>query len=135
MEAWISIVSAVLGFLATGSSIVTFILYRKQSVRIKNAEAFEKEVAALRSEIDALKESLKFEREQREKDKEIIVRIETDNTKLHSENGTLEIKNARNKKAINQAYSCGFCQDTANCPVLLQRKKNEEEYLIELQRK
>lgn len=133
MESWIALVSAVLGFLGAGSSVVTFILFRKQSVRIKNAEAFEKEVSALRGEIEALKADLKFEREQREKDKELIIRVEDDNSALHAENRTLEIKNAKNKKAINQAYGCSFCNESSNCPVLMQRKKNEDEYLRELQ--
>lgn len=131
----ISLLGIIFGFLGGGSALMTWLLYRRQSERIKNAEAFEKEVSALRSEIEELRKSVEFERKQREQDKEIISKLEIINTQLHAESNTLEIKNARNKKAINSAYGCTFCHDSSNCPVLKQRQQNEDDYLRELQGK
>lgn len=129
-----SFLSALIGFLGGGSALVTLILYRKQSVRIKNAEAYEKEVGVLRVEIAELRKSIEFERQQREQDKKVIASLELLNTQLHGEKNTLEIKKAKNKRAINQSYKCTYCNDVAMCPVLIQVQKNEEEYLSSLQK-
>lgn len=132
---WYNILSIVLTFLGSGSAVVTWLLYRKQSVRIKNAEAFEREVEALRHEIEELRASVEFERSQREKDKELLAKADALNRQLRSEFNNVEIKNAKNKSALNKAYECTFCPDSSLCPALKQRKKNEDEYLVELQRR
>lgn len=129
MEAWVSIVSIIFNLLLGGGVITTFLLYRKQSVRIKNAEAFSAEVAVLRAEVEELRNSLEFERKQREEDKKIIARVEALNSALFNDKNGLEIKNALRKKAINRAYECEFCPDSSKCPVLIQRKFNDDNEL------
>lgn len=129
MAEWISIISVIFNLLLGGGVVTTFILYRKQSVRIKNAEAFAQEVNVLRSEIDELRKSLEFERKQREEDKKVIARIELLNTQLFNDKSSLEIKNALYKKAMNRAYECTFCSESGKCPVLIQRKHNEDNEL------
>lgn len=129
MAEWISIISVIFNLLLGGGVVTTFILYRKQSVRIKNAEAFAQEVNVLRSEIDELRKSLEFERRQREEDKKVIARVELLNTQLFNDKSSLEIKNALYKKAMNRAYECTFCSESGKCPVLLQRKHNEDNEL------
>ncbi|MBQ5596360.1 MAG: hypothetical protein IIU75_04715, partial [Rikenellaceae bacterium] len=82
MENWVAIVSLIFNLLLGGGVVTTFLLYRKQSVRIKNAEAFSAEVAVLRAEVEELRKSLDFERRQREEDKKTITRVEALNTAL-----------------------------------------------------
>lgn len=135
MDGIVQIVLAVITLLSGGSAFASFLLYRKQSTRIKTAEAFESEVKALRLEIDALKEQINFERTCREEDKKTILTLETHNTQLIEDKAATEIKHARNKKALNRAYECTHCASTNDCPVIKQRLVNEEEYLKELERK
>lgn len=129
MENWVAIVSLIFNLLLGGGVVTTFLLYRKQSIRIKNAEAFSAEVAVLRNEVDELRKSLDFERRQREEDKKIIARIEALNSTLYFDKNNLEIKNSLNKKAMNRAYECTFCRDSGKCPVLVQRKHNDDNEL------
>ena len=131
----VSILSLVFGFLGSGSAFMTWLLYRGQSVRIKNAEAYEQEVNALRTEIEELRKAIEFERNERKKDGELITKLGLLNRELHDRNFVSEIKNAKNKGAINKAYECPHCPDSKLCPVLQQRKRNEEEYLAEVRQK
>lgn len=132
METWVAIVSLIFNLLLGGGVVTTFLLYRKQSVRIKNAEAFSAEVAVLRAEVEELRKSLDFERRQREEDKKIIARVEALNSSLYLDKNGLEIKNALYKKAMNRAYECTFCGDSSKCPVLIQRKHNDDNELRSL---
>lgn len=132
MENWVAIVSLIFNLLLGGGVVTTFLLYRKQSVRIKNAEAFSAEVAVLRAEVEELRKSLEFERRQREEDKKIIVTLETLNTSLFHDKSGLEIKYALRKKATNRAYECTFCPDSSKCPVLMQVKYNDDNELKSL---
>lgn len=132
MENWVAIVSIIFNLLLGGGVVTTFLLYRKQSVRIKNAEAFSAEVAVLRAEVEELRKSLDFERKQREEDKKIIAKVEALNTALFHDKNGLEIKNALYKKAMNRAYECTFCPDSSKCPVLIQRKHNDDNELKSL---
>lgn len=127
-----AIVSLIFNLLLGGGVVTTFLLYRKQSVRIKNAEAFSAEVAVLRAEVEELRKSLDFERRQREEDKKIIARVEALNSSLYLDKNGLEIKNALYKKAMNRAYECTFCADSSKCPVLIQRKHNDDNELKSL---
>jgi biopolymer transport protein ExbB/TolQ len=132
MENWVAVVSLIFNLLLSGGVVTTFLLYRKQSVRIKNAEAFASEVEVLRSEVKALQESVEFERKQREEDKKIIVTLETLNTSLFHAKSGLEVKYALRKKATNRAYECTFCPDSSKCPVLMQVKYNDDNELKSL---
>lgn len=111
--------------------MTTWVLYRKQSVRIKNAEAFQHEVEVLRKEIDELRKSLDFERKQREEDKKVISTVEGLNAHLYEAKNTLQIKVAQQKKALNRAFECMFCEDVAECPVMKQRRYNDDNELKE----
>lgn len=132
MENWVAIVSLIFNLLLSGGVVTTFLLYRKQSVRIKNAEAFSAEVAVLRAEVEELRKSLEFERRQREEDKKVIVTLETLNTSLFHDKSGLEVKYALRKKATNRAYECTFCPDSSKCPVLMQVKYNDDNELKSL---
>lgn len=46
---WLQIISIVFGVLGGSGALVTYLLYSKQLKRFKNAEAFEKEVQALKA--------------------------------------------------------------------------------------
>lgn len=132
MENWVAIVSLIFNLLLGGGVVTTFLLYRKQSVRIKNAEAFSAEVAVLRAEVEELRKSLDFERRQREEDKKIIAKVEALNTALFHDKSSLEIKYALRKKATNRAYECTLCPDSSKCPVLIQVKYNDDNELKSL---
>ena len=60
MSDFTTVLSLILGFLGGGGALVTYILYRKQLKRFKNAEAGEKEVATLRSAIAAMEQNQKW---------------------------------------------------------------------------
>lgn len=116
--------------LASGSTaIISLFMYRRQSIRFKNAEAFEKEVAALSSTVENLKSQISFYDGRLDKLQALVVNKDVYIGVLSEEKNTLEIKHAKNKSAINQAYTCKYCPDKKDCPVLAQRAKNEEEYL------
>lgn len=57
MSDFTTVLSLILGFLGGGGALVTYMLYRKQLKRFKNAEAVEKEVATLRSAIAAMEQN------------------------------------------------------------------------------
>lgn len=56
----ITIVTSIFGLLSGSGAFITFVLYRKQQKRLKNAEAVEKEVSTLRSTIETLQTNMKF---------------------------------------------------------------------------
>ena len=119
----------VLTLISGSTTGISLFMYRRQSRRFKNAEAFEKEVAALSSTVENLKSQISFYDERLNKLQELIVNKDVYIGVISEEKNALEIKHARNKSAINRAYACGYCSDLKDCPVLKQRTKNEEEYL------
>lgn len=141
MSEWVVIITSVLGVLGGGGAFVSFILYRKQQKRFKTAEAFEKEVNALRAAVATLEaaqgvyetqltaQSIRIDEFQK-----TIANQDGQIRHIRNEKHTVEIKHAKNKTAINRAYECPFCEDKAACPVLKQRADNEEQYLREIQR-
>lgn len=130
-----------LGSLLFGSStLITFVLYRKQQKRLRTAEAFSKEVEALKSTIDTMQQQLqyyagrlaemqKFYDGRLAEMQNLIIGKDSYISQVSQDKHLLEIKNAKNKSAINKAYSCRCRSDTYKCPVLIQRTENEEEYL------
>lgn len=135
MNDFMQIFSLVFGFLGGSGALITFLLYRKQLKRFKNAEAFEKEVEALNKTVLILQQQIEWQ------GKQIEGMQRTDGEKnayiaqLSADKHVLEIKHAKNKSAINKAYECPLCDDKANCPVLKQRAINEEEYLRKIEKK
>lgn len=129
MSDFTTVLSLILGFLGGGGALVTYMLYRKQLKRFKNAEAVEKEVATLRSAIAAMEQNQKWYEERLASLQKLLLEKESYVEVLSKDKNLLEIKHSKNKSAINKAYECSFCPDTSKCPVLIQRSKNEDEYL------
>ena len=115
--------------LTGGTAFYTFIMYRQQAKRFKTAEAFEKEVTALKSTIEGLQKQIEFQEGRLNEMQKTLVNKDAYIVTLTADKSVLEVKHAKNKSAINRAYGCSFCDSVANCPVLQQRALNEEEYL------
>lgn len=127
-----TVISSVITALAASSTLITYILYRKQQKRFKTAEAFEKEVEALKVTVSTMREQLQFYDGRLNEMQKMVIGKDVYVSQLSEEKHTLEVKNSKNKSAINKAYSCEHCSDISSCPVLKQRAANEEEYLNSL---
>jgi preprotein translocase subunit YajC len=125
----LSILTSIISILCGSSTVITFILYRKQQKRFKTAEAFEKEVTALKTTVEILQQQVAFQEGRINETQKLVINKDAYIAQLTQEKHALEIKNSKNKSAINKAYSCGHCSDISLCPVLKQRTANEEEYL------
>lgn len=132
---WQSVLSLLLGFLGTGGIFISSVMFRKVTKRSKVAEAFSKEVDSLRETIGELRKQISFCEERLLQMQSMLSLRDNYIDTLSREKNTLEIKNARNKSAINKAYECAHCGDVAKCAVLMQRSKNEEEYLKVIEHK
>ena len=128
---WSGLLSVV-SVLAGSSTVVTYILYRRQQKRFKTAEAFQKEVDALKNTVEMMRQQLTFYDGRLTEMQKLIVGKDGYIKQLSQEKHVLEVKNSRNKSAMNRAYECKHCADIASCPVLRQRAINEEEYLKSL---
>ena len=127
-----TILTSIISILCGSSTIVTFILYRKQQKRFKTAEAFEKEVDALKNTVETMRQQLQFYDGRLTEMQKLVVGKDVYISQLSQEKHTLEVKNSKNKSAMNKAYGCGHCTDISLCPVLVQIAANEEEYLKSL---
>lgn len=112
-----------------GTAFYSLFLFRKQQGRFKNAEAFEKEVTALKQTIQTMQQQVEWQEKRLSEMQKLIINKESYIATLTADKSTLEVKHAKNKSAINRAYGCPFCDTPANCPVLMQRAQNEDEYL------
>jgi TolA-binding protein len=127
-----TIITTIVSILAGSSTVVTFVLYRKQQKRFKTAEAFEKEVDALKNTVETMRQQLQFYDGRLTEMQKLVVGKDVYISQLSQEKHTLEVKNSKNKSAMNKAYGCEHCSDISLCPVLMQRAANEEEYLKSL---
>ena len=127
-----SLITSILSILCGSSTVMTFILYPKQQRRFKTAEAFEKEVDALKNTVETMRQQLQFYDGRLTEMQKLVVGKDLYISQLSQEKHVLEIKNSKNKSAMNKAYSCEHCTDISLCPVLIQRAANEEAYLNEL---
>ncbi|MDL2303209.1 hypothetical protein LJC28_02325 [Dysgonomonas sp. OttesenSCG-928-D17] len=127
-----AILTSIISILCGSSTVITFILYRKQQKRFKTAEAFEKEVDALKNTVETMRQQLQFYDGRLTEMQKLVVGKDAYINQLSQEKHTLEIKNSKNKSAMNKAYSCEHCSEVSLCPVLMQRAANEEEYLKSL---
>ena len=127
-----TIITSAISIICGSSTIVTFIIYRKQQKRFKTAEAFEKEVIALRATVEILQNQVTFLDKRTNNMQELVISKDAYIGQLSQQKHPREIKHAKNKSAINKAYDCGHCSDISSCPVLKQRAANEEAYLNEL---
>ena len=134
MENVITIISLSLGFLGSSGAFISWILYRKQEKRNKNADAVEKEIASLRVTIKTLEENQTWYDTRLEAMQKWLISKDSYIEVILKDKDLLEIKHAKNKGAINKAYSCKFCPQPDLCPVIIVREKNEEEYIKALEK-
>jgi|GEM_PF-1870859 len=124
-----TIITSIISILCGSSTVITFILYRKQQKRFKTAEAFEKEVDALKNTVESMRQQLLFYDGRLAEMQNLVIGKDAYISQLTLDKHRLEVKNSKNKSAMNRAYSCGHCSDISLCPVLKQRAANDEEYL------
>lgn len=129
------IISGIFSIVGGGSALFTFLYYRKQEKRLKNAEAVETEVATLRATVETLQKNQEFYEQRLSVLQSLIIEKDTYISTLSTDKHVLEVKHARNKSAINAAYGCELRENKADCPVLRCRTRNEEEYLKRIESK
>ena len=136
MDYLVQIILACVGVIGGGSSVVMWVMFRKQTARIKNAEAVEKEVQSLRSTVDALQQQQEFYEKRLKAMQELVIGKDNYIEVISHDKLVLEVKHAKNKSAINRAHECEFCKgDSSKCPVLAQKNKNDDEYLHSIEHK
>lgn len=108
MSDFTTVLSLILGFLGGGGALVTYMLYRKQLKRFKNAEAVEKEVATLRSAIAAMEQNQKWYEERLASLQKLLLEKESYVEVLSKDKNLLEIKHSKIKvrsiKRMNVAF-------------------------------
>lgn len=129
LEILIPLISSLLA-----SGVINVVLYRKVDKRTKTAEAFEKEVLALSNAMESMKKHQGYTDNRLEWMQSELTKKDMYNSQLMKEKHTLEVKHSRNKSAMNKAYECTFCDDKSQCPVLMERRNNDEQYLAELKK-
>lgn len=103
----------ILSILFGSSSIITVLLFMKQSKRVKNAEAFGKEVEALKETVETLRAEVRF-------DKERISQLQSE---------VLDLTSRRRKTLENMyqllrtARTCPYIEHPDKCPVLTESTK------------
>lgn len=118
--------------IAGSTTFITLFMYRKQTARTKNAEAFDKEVTALRVTVETLQKQVEWQAKQIIEVQSQVAAKDVHITQITREKHVLEIKHAKNKSAINCAYECTNRIAPDKCPVLLARAKNELDYVTEI---
>ncbi|MDR1339251.1 MAG: hypothetical protein LBK58_04265 [Prevotellaceae bacterium] len=123
----IEIISAIFG--AGGIfGFISYVLFFRESKRLKSAEATEKELTNLTGSIKILQGQVEYQ------GKEIIRLQEQLSGKnqliqqLYRERDIIEKKYAQKKSAINEALACPVDKNKM-CPVLVRLKEIENEYL------
>ena len=118
-----------------GMIVLNGFIFRKQSRRIKEAEARIKEAEAKAKEIEVLKDtiaqmekSIDFFYKNFERMKEIMKAKDDAIIELSHDKSEAQKENEMNKKAINQAISCEHVPDDKECPVLVQKRKDEKKH-------
>lgn len=125
----VKILSIIFGSLSSITAIVTLFVYKRQEKRIKNSAAVETEVRTLRAALEQMERQVSWALEQLGITQTLVTQKDAYIEQLTKELHVLEVKHSRNKSAINEAYSCVFCEGKMNlCPVIIRRAKNEEEY-------
>lgn len=125
MFQWIEIVSQILG-VGGVLGFVSWILFFKESKRLKVAEASRDELANLNTTLESLQKQVEFQGKQIDRlhgelEEERRLRVIS-----YREINELQKKYNLKKLAINSAFSCNAQK---NCPVLIKLKEIEEIYL------
>lgn len=97
MDYLVQIILACIGVIGGGSSVVMWVMFRKQTARIKNAEAVEKEVQSLRSTVDALQQQQEFYEKRLKAMQELIIGKDNYIEIISHDKLVLEVKHAKIK--------------------------------------
>lgn len=135
MESWVQIVLAFIGLLGGGGLVVSALFFRKATKRLKTAEAYSAEFDGLSKTCSELRSQIEFLNGRMNAMQELNINKDVYIGTLSNDKHVLEVKHAKNKSAINKAHECSFCDSpSTECVVLIQRTKNEEEYLRMVER-
>lgn len=97
-----------------GTSLYTLVLYRRQTKRFKDAEAFEKEVKALEAALNVMREQIEFCQTQ----------IETLQKSVLHKGGRISHLN----DVIVAAHKCSHITNVTECPVLVKKSEYDALY-------
>lgn len=97
MDYLVQIILACIGVIGGGSSVVMWVMFRKQTARIKNAEAVEKEVQSLRSTVETLQQQQEFYEERLKAMQELIIGKDNYISVISHDKQVLEVKHAKIK--------------------------------------
>lgn len=97
MDYLVQIILACVGVIGSGSSVVMWVLFRKQTARIKNAEAVEKEVQSLRSTVDALQQQQEFYEKRLKAMQDLVIGKDNYIAVISNDKQVLEVKHAKIK--------------------------------------
>lgn len=127
----ISILGLLVGLLGGGGVFITWMLYRKQTKRFKEAEAFEKDAQAWKTALESLQNQVNWQEERLSILQKTLLEKESYVLVISKEKDILEVKHAKNKSAINKAHGCEL---SSSCPVLKQQAKNDDEYIHSIEK-
>lgn len=125
----LTIVISLLTTIFGATNFFTFVAYRKEKRRGMQVETVSSEVTTLRATIDTMKSTVDWLNSRIDEMQKLIVSKDVYISELTKDKITLEIKNSKNKTAIHRALSCDYCNSTKTCPVLIQQREHDEEYL------
>ena len=97
-----------------GTSLYTLVLYRRQTKRFKDAEAFEKEVKALEAALNVMRVQIEFCQTQ----------IETLQKSVLHKDGRISRLNG----VIVAAHKCSHITNVTECPVLVKKSEYDALY-------
>lgn len=121
---WIEIISQILG-VGGVLGFISWILFYKESKRLKVAEASRDELANLNTTLGSLQKQVEFQGTQIDRLQEELKEERRLRTLSYREIDELQKKYNLKKLAINCAFSCKSQND---CPVLIKLKEIEEDY-------
>ena len=125
MAQWVEIISQILG--AGGVlGFVSWVLFFKESKRLKAAEASKDELANLNTTLESLQKQVEFQGKQIDRLHEELEEERKLRALSYRQMNELQKKYNLKKLAINSAFSCDAQR---NCPVLIKLKEIEENYL------
>lgn len=97
-----------------GTSLYTLVLYRRQTKRFKDAEAFEKEVKALEAALNVMREQIDFCQTQIEILQKSVLHKDERISRLNS--------------VIVAAHKCSHITNVTECPVLVKKSEYDALY-------
>ena len=128
---WIDLIKWIAGIIFGGGfvTVVGWFVFFKQNKRLKNAEAEAKELENMNVKIAMLENMMASQVKRMDTLQQDVATYYERNRALQNELSLSELKRQKNKNCIAQAESCNHIADPSECPVIIQRKKHEAEYL------